>query len=321
MCSDYPSAVGQIQLVDGWSNAGSATAAPDFYHYAGSFGGDIPVTPVGQVNSFEGNGIAGFIATGQNHSDFRTYLQNELSEALEVGQKYRVTLRMCNGIWTAGSQAGLKTSDIGLHFSVAPPVQVDYHPIMATPQVKLDSTFFSRDWAKIYFTFEATDAFEFMTLGVFGDDGGKTIEVVEGDSPQFAYYFVDQVEIMPIGLPEQTFTGDDDPRRNGDANQHGGNPDLGEPASVYIPNAFTPNEDGENDLFLPVIPTVVSYHLQIFNRWGEQVFESVNPQNGWDGTARKGRKAEAGTYIWQMSYQRPDSDSLEKTSGTLTLIR
>lgn len=56
----------------------------------------------------------------------------------------------------------------------------------------------------------------------------------------------------------------------------------------YAPNAFSPNEDGINDLFKPVMLGVVDYELQIFNRTGEVVFSTTNPILGWNGAAFNG---------------------------------
>src|ERR1041384_3504677 len=53
--------------------------------------------------------------------------------------------------------------------------------------------------------------------------------------------------------------------------------------SIYVPNAFTPNGDGLNDVFLPVTRGVKKYSLELFNRWGERIFFSREPMIGWDG--------------------------------------
>ena len=55
---------------------------------------------------------------------------------------------------------------------------------------------------------------------------------------------------------------------------------------VYIPNAFTPNGDGRNDTFIPVFNDslkVKDYNFEIYDRSGVQVFQSSNPNVGWDG--------------------------------------
>ena len=66
--------------------------------------------------------------------------------------------------------------------------------------------------------------------------------------------------------------------------------------SLYIPDAFSPNDDGLNDVFLPVGSSIVSYHLRIFNRWGEEIFISDNLNYGWDGELSNNSKAEPGYY-------------------------
>ncbi len=92
---------------------------------------------------------------------------------------------------------------------------------------------------------------------------------------------------------------------------------------LFFPNAFTPNSDGTNDYFAPVGNTsnVALYQLLIYNRWGQQVFESANPDIGWDGTYN-GRTSAIGTYIYKVSYQMENCVGKEEYSAltTLTLI-
>jgi gliding motility-associated-like protein len=88
---------------------------------------------------------------------------------------------------------------------------------------------------------------------------------------------------------------------------------------VYIPNAFTPNGDVNNDEFKPIVFGVYSYQLSIFNRWGEMLFSTTDTKKGWDGNYR-GIPSPQGTYIYSLVY----SDNLGKvykTKGTINLIR
>ena len=74
------------------------------------------------------------------------------------------------------------------------------------------------------------------------------------------------------------------------------------PFGIYFPNAFTPN-NGHNDLFRPVvIGYPVVYHFSIYNRLGQRIFDTTDPQKGWDGRLG-GRDQEAGGYIWVCVYQ------------------
>lgn len=87
---------------------------------------------------------------------------------------------------------------------------------------------------------------------------------------------------------------------------------------VFIPNSFTPNADGKNDLFrIPPDTDLEWVVLRVFNRFGEMVWETTDQTRGWDGTI-KGLPAPVGTYIYQLRYQ---LDNVIERKGTITLIR
>ena len=89
----------------------------------------------------------------------------------------------------------------------------------------------------------------------------------------------------------------------------------------YVPSAFTPNNDGKNDVFRPKYECLFSnYELKLFNRWGQLIFVSRNPSLGWDGTYGS-QPQPVGTYVWEMVYKdNLTGKSLMKT-GTVVLIR
>ncbi|PKP21882.1 MAG: hypothetical protein CVU04_00430, partial [Bacteroidetes bacterium HGW-Bacteroidetes-20] len=91
--------------------------------------------------------------------------------------------------------------------------------------------------------------------------------------------------------------------------------------AFYVPNSFTPNNDGVNDLFHPRVADVLKYHLTIFNRNGECIFQSVNPDEPWDGT-HKEEKCLPGTYTWVITYIKYSAPETElRKTGTVSLIR
>jgi gliding motility-associated-like protein len=69
----------------------------------------------------------------------------------------------------------------------------------------------------------------------------------------------------------------------------------------FAPNAFTPNSDTQNDIFRPILGCSNNYKLSIVNRWGETIFQSTDPNIGWDGTY-KGKVCPTGLYKWRASY-------------------
>jgi gliding motility-associated-like protein len=92
----------------------------------------------------------------------------------------------------------------------------------------------------------------------------------------------------------------------------------------YVPTAFTPNGDGNNDRFLPLgaFHDIKSYHLEIYNRWGEMIFSSdeyLGDDAGWDGTYN-GQEAPNGAYVYNVKYKAADGQEYEKR-GSLTLTR
>lgn len=73
---------------------------------------------------------------------------------------------------------------------------------------------------------------------------------------------------------------------------------LSAPNSIDIPTGFTPNNDGFNDLFiLPGISSNNPASIQVFNRWGNLVYERSNYENNWDGYSKNGKELPDGTYF------------------------
>ncbi|MBS1938200.1 MAG: gliding motility-associated C-terminal domain-containing protein, partial [Bacteroidetes bacterium] len=92
---------------------------------------------------------------------------------------------------------------------------------------------------------------------------------------------------------------------------------------VHVPNAFTPDGDGINDRFLPVVSEPVRHwSFMIFNRWGQQVFSSEDPGQGWDGMFG-GQDAPVGIYTWDLHYTTvaPVGVIQERLRGSVALIR
>ena len=90
---------------------------------------------------------------------------------------------------------------------------------------------------------------------------------------------------------------------------------------IFIPNTFTPNNDNHNDVFkASAFRPLQIYHLEIYNRYGQKIFETNNIATGWDGNF-KGNPAETGTYVWSLSYIDPWTGKEVSTKGTSILIR
>lgn len=100
-----------------------------------------------------------------------------------------------------------------------------------------------------------------------------------------------------------------------------------EESGFYVPNAFSPNGDLVNDIFLPKGIGILTYSLRIYDRWGNLIFESNDPSIGWDGTF-KGSNAPEGVYVFVIRGSITSNSAANdyapvviQEEGTVTLIR
>ena len=93
---------------------------------------------------------------------------------------------------------------------------------------------------------------------------------------------------------------------------------------VWVPNAFTPEQDGLNEVFLPIVKGVKpdGYHFMIFDRWGTLIFESFDIGQPWIGDIRGGNGfAQDGTYVWRLEVQPLADRSLKVFTGFVLVLR
>jgi gliding motility-associated-like protein len=91
------------------------------------------------------------------------------------------------------------------------------------------------------------------------------------------------------------------------------------PSKVAFPNAFSPDGDGINDIFTFKSRYITAAAMKIYNRWGELVFQTTDPDQGWDGTVN-GKAAPLGTYIHHTQLTDDMGITFIK-SGEIVLIR
>jgi len=97
-----------------------------------------------------------------------------------------------------------------------------------------------------------------------------------------------------------------------------------EPFAFYLPNSFTPNGDGLNDVFGLAGNAIdmEDYRLMIFNRWGDKLFDSTDPLEVWDGSHRGGKYfVEDGVYIYRLRVKSIHESDVQEFKGTVLLMR
>ena len=90
--------------------------------------------------------------------------------------------------------------------------------------------------------------------------------------------------------------------------------------TFYIPNTFTPNNDGRNETFKPAYTNIYNYKILIYDRWGLLLFQSNNPDDGWDGTY-KGGVCQQDVYVYKAEYKDGVTFNFHSLSGHVNLIR
>jgi gliding motility-associated-like protein len=92
-----------------------------------------------------------------------------------------------------------------------------------------------------------------------------------------------------------------------------------EQSTVYVPNTFTPNESGNNDVFSAYGTNVEAFEMYIFDRWGNLIFQSNDITKGWDGTY-KNNACQEDVYVWKIIWTDAQLRK-HKMMGHVNLIR
>ena len=90
---------------------------------------------------------------------------------------------------------------------------------------------------------------------------------------------------------------------------------------VFVPNAFTPNANGVNDYFIPVFSNenIEEFDFRIYTRWGEEIFQSTDYKNGWNGSFQNQTKE--GIYVWSLKYRYSSSLIVNEQKGHVALLQ
>lgn len=92
---------------------------------------------------------------------------------------------------------------------------------------------------------------------------------------------------------------------------------------LYVPNVFTPNDDGQNDHWQAFLPCRWQrFRLEVYDRWGSLLFSANDPEQGWDGQTR-GQKAMTGVYVWRLEWDADLFGQVQtwRAKGDVTLLR
>lgn len=92
----------------------------------------------------------------------------------------------------------------------------------------------------------------------------------------------------------------------------------------YVTNVFNPDGDDYNEYFQPVFTAgydPYDFHLSIFNRWGELIFESYDASKGWNGQYGDGGLVQDGVYVWKINFKESMTDKMHEAIGYLSVLK
>jgi len=259
----------------------------------------IPQNAFGFQYPFNGIGYAGFgvYTLSTILPNGREYIQVKLLDSLKENIKYLVKFYVC----LADSEK-YATDDIGLYFSDTAIYKdvFDHSPFSSfIPQIENTQGNIITDkenWTLISGIYIAQGGEQYITIGNFYDDANTdTLFVGGGNIYNESYYYIDDVSV--------TLIEDSVPSEN----------------TLIIPNAFTPNSDGYNDYFKIKGQNIKELHGIIFNRWGQQLYEWSNINEGWNGRYNN-TYVSGGAYFYIITATYNDG-TMEEKKGAVMVVR
>jgi gliding motility-associated-like protein len=300
--STCPNYINQLYYCDYWFSPTRNT--PDYFNSC--FTGlaiqspDIPLNHFGFQNARTGNAYAG-IHLRYSSPLGKEYISIRLLDSLSSGKKYcfefHVSLADSSrnginliGLYLSNTNDTIYTDTVtsGLYNGV-----LNYQTVYQSQLVITDTI----SWVKINGEFYANGGEQYLIIGSFVNNSMLTIDSIQSAGYfMTSYYYIDDVSLYecPDIPPDSTST-------------------------ITIPNAFSPNGDGINDLFSPETENLKSYSCTIFNRWGNQVFNSDEVSRSWDGKYN-GCECPEGVYYYIIEANGLDGKQYRQ-SGFVMLMR
>ena len=285
----------QIEHCTGWYSPSYAT--PDYFNACCPYNNfiSVPQNVGGYQCARSGVAYCGFLTYSgglPNQGYWCEYIQTRLIEPLESGRIYNCTFYL-----NCANEFHLASSKIGAYCSSDKITGISYIPFDVIPHVCSNTGFITDtiNWIEISGTLMASGGEEFLTIGHFGDTlYPDTIrwrfDLMPGFPPD-AYYYIDDVSVQLSG---------------------GCN-------NVYVPNIFSPNSDGINDLLFVRGSNINELEFSVFNRWGEEIFSTNDINTGWDG-AYRGNPCESGVYVYYIIVKCNDG-TIQTKKGNITIMR
>jgi gliding motility-associated-like protein len=284
-----PTNILQIYNAPPWYKT-TSQSSPDYFNACTNANVvDVPGNFEGYQYAKTGQAYMGIDIYTKNFA-LREYMSVRLKDSLVLNKKYCVEFYVSlsdSSSYAIGSMGAYLSKDSITDTNLVLP----YSPQVFNPSNNIIND--KQNWIKITDFFYAAGGEKYLTIGNFNTDA-NTDTLYLGGNNLFSYYYIDDVSVyLCDSIPEIDST-------------------------MYVPNAFSPNGDGENDVFF-IQGSLDELHCEIFTRWGEKVAELNLPKQGWDGRVN-GMECNTGVYFYYLTAK--DKKGEEITSkGNITLLR
>jgi gliding motility-associated-like protein len=283
----------QIEAISHWFKPTEATSDLHSKNCYSSYGMGSPGNVSGYQIPFEGENYIGSLIYSNFKNDYREYIETKLDSILTTGVTYYWSFYVC-----LSEHSKKAVNNINIAFSEVPIIDLSIAtnlPLTGKYQPTIYFTDTSK-WAKISGQFIAEGNEEYLIIGNFQPDSLiELIDVPFGiDIPVIhSYYYIDNVCVNSSGLCNTS--------------------------QINIPNVFTPNNDGINDLFEITYSNIENINITVYNRWGSQVFFGYDNFN-WDGTNEL-QLCSTGVYFYIINYTNVETKEFEQKQGYIHLLR
>ena len=263
-----PKDIGEISLARPWVSP-SIGGSPDYYHSCADpiSSVRVPLNGFGYQYPKTGQGYAGFYTFNLIFQDLREYIQVQLTDTLKANHLYHARFYV-----SLADQFQYTTRTIAAYFSQTPVSSGNPYVLPYTPQIinsKVNPLTDTLGWTLISGTFKAKGKEKYLTIGNFNTDATSDTLFVGGSGwgSRYSYYYIDDISV----IEEDTVT-------------HNKSSSIETP----LPNIFTPNSDGTNDVFKIKSENLSVFNLKIYNRWGLLIKELKDANAESDGKTNAG---------------------------------
>jgi gliding motility-associated-like protein len=284
--NNCPSGYGQVNLAPNWY---PTLNTPDLLHKCSTSPNfSIPQNYGGFRESIFGDA---YILLGLSIIDSfignYEFISTVLNSPLVSGRKYCFTcwISLADTSDFAFDKFGIKVSENRINWQDLP------FWVFPDAQTKPDSVLNGIQWHPIHLSFIAKGGEQYLTFGQFNHIDSLLVESVKENGAGNIGYYADNFSLVECGIIVEYF----------------------------LPNVFSPNDDGINDLYTAEIAGAREVDVQIHNRWGNTVFATNDPNFEWDGT-HNGKPLPAGVYFVVVHAKGFGGEQTTKTQ-TLHLLR